>query len=297
MTNKFARFLFCAMLVVATLILASCGNEEKKTQRIKIVASFYPMYISALNVTDGVENVEVVNLTNGRAGCLHDYGLTTENMRLLSDADILIVNGGGMEEFLEQAKKECPKLKIIDATEGAEIDWIKDKHGVNSHVWMNIRYNIDEVNNIANGLAKLDAEHASVYRTNARLYEEKLLNLETEISAMVEDLGTRDIITFHDAFPYFVREFNLNIVASLEATPGHNPSPQEVAEIIEKIRPLQRKVIFTEAQYSPEAAEMIAYETGAQIFALDPVVTGESNKGAYIEAMRKNARILREALR
>lgn len=296
MIKKFARFLFCAVFIATALLLTSCGGEEKKAQRIKIVASFYPIYVSALNVTDGVDNVEVVNLTNGRAGCLHDYGLTTENMKTLSSSDILIVNGGGMEEFLDKARKECPKLKIIDATEGAKIDWIKDEHGVNPHVWMNIRYNIEEVNNIADKLAEYDPEHASSYQTNARLYEEKLSHLENEIEATVADLKTRDIVTFHDAFPYFCKEFNLNIVAALEATPGHNPSPQEVAEIIEKIRPLKRKVIFTEAQYSPEAAEMIAYETGAQIFTLDPVVTGEPNKDAYIEAMRKNARTLREAL-
>lgn len=294
--NKFTRFLFCALLIVAALLVASCGGEEKKAQRLKIVASFYPVYINALNIADGIENVEVVNLTSGRAGCLHDYGLTTENMRTLSSADVLIVNGGGMEEFLDKVKKECPKLKIVDATNGARIDWIKDEHGINSHVWMDIRYNIEEVNNIAENMTKIDPEHASNYRTNARLYEEKLRHLETEMNATVADLKTHDIVTFHDAFPYFGREFNLNIVASLEATPGHNPSPQEVAGIIEKIRPLQRKVIFTEAQYTPEAAEMIAYETGAQIFTLDPVVTGESNKDAYIEAMRKNARTLREAL-
>lgn len=296
MIRKFKRYILCFTVVMLSLCLISCGGEHKKTQHIKIVTSFYPVYISALNVVDGVDNVEVVNLTNGRVGCLHDYQLTTENMKMLATADVFVINGGGMEHFLEKVARDNPKLKIIDATKDAKIDWLAEGEDKNSHVWMDIRYNIEEVNQIAQKLSEIDAEHSSAYHTNARLYEEKLSRLESEIHTLTDDLQTRDLVTFHDAFPYFAREFNLNIIASVEATPGHNPNPQEIAEIIEKVRTLPRKVIFTEPQYSPEAAEMIAYETGAQIFTLDPIVTGEPNKDAYIEAMRKNARTLREAL-
>ena len=294
--NRFVRYAFCSIFIIAALLLTACGGEQKKAQRLKIVTSFYPIYISTLNVVDGVDNIEVINLTNKRVGCLHDYQLTTENMKTLANANVLIVNGGGMEEFLDKVRSENPKLKIIDASKNANIEWLTDKEGINSHVWMNIRYNIEEVHQIAEKLAAIDPEHASNYNTNARLYEEKLLHLEGEMQTLVKDLQTRDIVTFHEAFPYFAKEFNLNIIASIEATPGNNPSPQEVAEIVEKMRPLKRKVIFTEPQYSPEAAEMLAYETGAQIYTLDPIVSGEPNKDAYIGAMRKNAQTLREAL-
>ena len=294
--NRFVRYAFCSIFIIAALLLTACGGEQKKAQRLKIVTSFYPIYISTLNVVDGVDNIEVINLTNKRVGCLHDYQLTTENMKTLANANVLIVNGGGMEEFLDKVRSENPKLKIIDASKDANIEWLTEEEGINSHVWMNIRYNIEEVHQIAEQLAAIDPEHASNYNTNARLYEEKLLHLESEMQTLVKDLQTRDIVTFHEAFPYFAKEFNLNIIASIEATPGHNPSPQEVAEIVEKMRPLKRKVIFTEPQYSPEAAEMLAYETGAQIYTLDPIVSGEPNKDAYIDAMRKNAQTLREAL-
>lgn len=294
--NRFVRYAFCSIFIIAALLLTACGGEQKKAQRLKIVTSFYPIYISTLNVVDGVDNIEVINLTNKRVGCLHDYQLTTENMKTLANANVLIVNGGGMEEFLYKVRSENPKLKIIDASKDANIEWLTEEEGINSHVWMNIRYNIEEVHQIAEQLAAIDPEHASNYNTNARLYEEKLLHLEGEMQTLVKDLQTRDIVTFHEAFPYFAKEFNLNIIASIEATPGHNPSPQEVAEIVEKMRPLKRKVIFTEPQYSPEAAEMLAYETGAQIYTLDPIVSGEPNKDAYIDAMRKNAQTLREAL-
>lgn len=295
--RKLSKLAFCFTLLAVLLITMSCGEEHKETGRLKIVTSFYPIYISTLNVVDGISGIEVVNLTDKRVGCLHDYQLTTDNMKTLATANVLIINGGGMEEFLDKVRKENPKLKIIDATKGADIEWLADEEGVNSHVWMNIHYNIEEVSKIAEQLAAIDSEHASFFNTNARLYEEKLLHLESEIHTLIDDLQTRDIVTFHEAFPYFAKEFHLNIVASIEATPGHSPNPQEIAEIIEKIKPLQRKVIFTEPQYSPEAAEMIAYETGAQIFTLDPIVTGEANKDAYIKAMQKNARTLREALK
>lgn len=296
MIRKFARYIFGVVFVITALVLTSCGGEQKKAQHLRIVTSFYPIYISTLNVVDGMDNIEVINLTDKRAGHLRDYRLTEDNMKTLATANILIVNGGGMEEFVERAKNENVNLKIIDASKDANIDWLTNDEGINANVWMDIRYNIEEVHQIAEKLAAIDSERTSNFQTNARLYEEKLLHLESEMQTIVKDLKTRDIVTFHDAFLYFAKEFNLNVVASVEATPGQNPSPQEVAEIVEQIRPLQRKVIFTEPQYSPEAAEILAYETGAQIFTLDPIVSGEPNKDAYIEAMRKNAKTLRDAL-
>ena len=109
-----------------------------------------------------------------------------------------------------------------------------------------------------------------------------------------------DIVTFHEAFPYFAQEFNLNIIKVIEREPGSEPSPQELEDIIKDVNKLPAKVLFTEPQYSPTAAETIARETGAHIYALDPIVTGEANEqalDAYINTMKQNVLTLKEALK
>ena len=100
-------------------------------------------------------------------------------------------------------------------------------------------------------------------------------------------------------FPYLAKQFKLNIVSVIEREPGTEPTPQELEDTIKKVKALGTKVLFTEPQYSPAAAETIARETGAKIYQLDPVVTGEANEeaiDAYINTMKKNMAVLKEAL-
>ena len=109
----------------------------------------------------------------------------------------------------------------------------------------------------------------------------------------------KEIVTFHEAFPYFAKEFNLKIAAVIDREPGTEPTPQELEDTIEIIKKAGIKAVFTEPQYSPGAANTISKETGAKIYTLDPVVTGEANDGAknaYIETMQKNAATLVKAL-
>jgi zinc transport system substrate-binding protein len=107
---------------------------------------------------------------------------------------------------------------------------------------------------------------------------------------------TRDIITFHEAFPYFAQEFKLNIVSVIEREPGTMPSPKEIEGIIEVVKKYDIKVLFAEPQYSSKVAEIIAQETGAIIYNLDPAVTGELKADGYIDIMEKNLEVLEEAL-
>lgn len=111
-----------AMLVVLALLAVGItsivgrknGADEDK---VTIVTSFYPMYVLALNLTENIDDVEVINLTDNNIGCLHDYQLTTEDMRVLTDGDILLINGGEMELFLDNVVRNYPDLTMIDSSE------------------------------------------------------------------------------------------------------------------------------------------------------------------------------------
>ena len=117
--------------------------------------------------------------------------------------------------------------------------------------------------------------------------------------ANLDNLPHKDIVTFHEAFPYFAKEFHLNIIRVIEREPGTEPTPKELEDTIAEVKKLPVKVLFTEPQYSPLAAKTIAEATGAKIYELDPVVTGEATPDAadaYLTAMRKNMEVLKEAL-
>ncbi|MBR4903125.1 MAG: zinc ABC transporter substrate-binding protein [Selenomonadaceae bacterium] len=287
-------------LIVLTFTLVSCdsGKQEEK-KNLKIVTSFYPIYLETLNITRGVQDVEVVNLTPAQVGCLHDYQLTPEDMKTLETADIFVVNGLGMESFLDKVVEELPNLKIINASDTPNIIPIVEDGVPNPHVWLSVDNSIRQVKNILSHLRDLDPQHADEYRMHALEYVDELTTLSDEIGVTAAVLPNKDIVTFHNAFPYLAQEFRLNVAAVIEHEPGTEPTPQELAETIEKINSLPVKVIFTEPQYSAKAAETIANETGAKIFELDPIVTGEAkpeNLLDYPDRMLMNLMTLVKAL-
>ncbi|MBQ1868427.1 metal ABC transporter substrate-binding protein [Selenomonas sp.] len=275
----------------------SSSSATGKDGTFHIVTTFYPMYIDAINITKGIDGVTVTNMTKPQTGCLHDYQLTTEDMKTLEKADALIANGAGMENFLDKVIKEQKNLKVIDASKRIEL--LKDGDEENPHVWLSITANIEQVKNIAEQLKAADPKHADAYQANADAYIQKLEALKKEMHASLDNVPHKNIVTFHEAFPYFAKEFGLHILAVIEREPGTEPTPSELQEVIGQVKPLTAKVLFTEPQYSPSAAQTIARETGARIYTLDPVVTGEANESAmdaYLTTMRKNMNTLKEAL-
>ena len=300
------KIFYCSflMLLSLSLLLTGCGNDTAKPQKqagtLKIVTSFYPIYIATINITKGVDGVEVVNMTKPQTGCLHDYQLSTDDMKTLEDADVFVANGAGMEDFLDKILKEHKNLTLIDASKG--ISLLPEEEGdddPNPLVWLNIDNAIQQVENISQQLSDADPTHADAYKANAATYVGRLKQLQVDLHNELSSLSHRDIVTFHEAFPYFAQEFNLNIVQVIEREPGTEPTPKELEDTIKDINRLPVKVLFTEPQYSPSAAETISRETGAKIYTLDPVVTGESTPqaaDAYINTMKHNAQILKEAL-
>ena len=297
---KRKNMLFC-LLASLCLLLTGCGSTNTagggKDGSFHIVTSFYPMYVATINITQGVDGVTVTNMTKPQTGCLHDYQLMTEDMKTLEKADAFVINGAGMESFLDKVVEQQKNLKIIDASKGIEL--LKDDDEENPHVWLSVTDAILQVKNIAEQLKAADPKHADAYEKNATAYIKKLEALKAEMHAELDTVPNKDIVTFHEAFPYFAKEFGLNIISVVEREPGTEPTPAELQATIEQVKKLPVKVLFTEPQYSPSAAETIARETGAKIYTLDPVVTGEANDqalNAYIDTMKKNMETLKTAL-
>ena len=284
-----------AILSVSTALCMSGASALAVEKPLNVVASFYPMYVTALNVTAEVPGVAVTCLTEPFVGCLHDYQLKPGDLKTLSKADVFVANGAGMESFLDKVLSQLPQVKIVDASQGAKL--LPDG---NAHLWVSLTGAIAQTTRIAESLAKADPEHAALYRKNADAYNAKLQTLHDEMVAALKDVKNRNIITFHEAFPYFAAEFELNVVGVVEREPGAEPNARELADTIKLIRSKKAAALFAEPQYSSKSAEVIARETGLKVSFLDPVATGpvepEKARGYYLETMRKNLAALKEAL-
>ena len=264
-------------------------------QSLRVVTSFYPVYIAALNVTAGIPGVEVSNLASPHVGCLHDYQLTAGDVRRLADADILLVNGAGMEPFLGKVAQQSPKVRVVEVSEG--IPLLDD----NPHVWVSLEGARRQTENIAAALAAAAPDRADAFRANASAYNASLSALEEKMRAALAPYAGTPIVTFHEAFPYFARDFDLDLAGEIEREPGAEPSARELADTVKLVRERKVKALFAEPQFPDQSAQVVARETGVRVYSLDPVVTGstdpEEARGAYLRAMEKNLEVLQEALR
>src|ERR1035437_4910087 len=155
-----------AFALVAACFLSLTGSAS--AAGLRIVTSFYPIYLATLNVARDIPGVEVINMTRPLTGCLHDYQMTPDDLVSLGKADIFVVNGAGMETFLNKAIQQVPQLKLIQASDGIAL--MSTAGVVNPHVWVSVTLHMQQVENIAAGLAQFDPDHAALYRKNALAY-------------------------------------------------------------------------------------------------------------------------------
>ena len=279
--------ILCFFFALRVPVLASAG--------LQLVTSFYPVYVTTLNVTAGVPGVEVSNLTSPHIGCLHDYQLTAGDVRTLADADLLLANGAGMEPFLDKVARQSPDLRVIEVSEGIPL------MDGNSHVWVSFDGVRRQTDNIVTALSAAAPEHAEAFRANGESYKAKLAALEERMRAALAPYAGTPIVTFHEAFPYFARDFHLEIAGVIEREPGTEPSARELADTVKLVRARGVKALFAEPQFPDKSAQVIAAETGTKVYELDPVVTGpsepEAARGAWLAAMEKNLAVLQDALR
>ena len=307
--------IFVTSLIVSLMLLTGCTKEntdKTSDDNLNIITSFYPMYIATANIIDGVDNVSLECLASPEVGCLHDYQLTVNDMMKLEDADVFVINGGGMESFLDKAISAYPEMKIINASESLLKDMsgetFEEEHhdghnhehlhgSTNPHVWVSIDLHIHQIEEITDRLAEIDSVNKEKYEENAKEYISKLQILSSEMHNILDTLPNKDIITFHEAFHYFAEEFGLNVMAVIEREPGTSPSAKDVAEIIDTVREYDVNAIFVEPQYLKTAANTIANETNVKVYELDPATSGVFEKDAYIKIMKKNLEVLKEALK
>lgn len=300
---KTKRIKLTAVILAFILLLTGCGNSGNAAAsapekgQMTIAASFYPVYIMLMNITKDVPDIGIVDMTKPTTGCLHDYTVTPEDMTNLEGATALVINGAGMESFMGKVLSQFPNLNIIDSSKGISLIQGEGDEGDNPHLWVSVSNAIQQVNNIGKGLEALIPADAAKISANTAAYAAKLEDLRKYMHQELDSLPNRDIITFHEAFPYFAQEFNLHIAGVIEREPGSEPSAKDLAETIDTINRLHVKALFAEPQYPATAAKTISEETGSKVYTLDPAVTGPMDPDAYIDIMESNLQVLKEALK
>ncbi len=288
------RCVFLAPLLALFVFVSGC--DEAARRDMTVVTTFYPLYIATINVTRDVPGVAVSCLAPPEAGCLHDYQMTAADRRALEKASVVVMNGAGLETFLDGV---LPGLSatVADASEGVAL--LEGVHGKNPHVWVSPDGMMQQTMNIAAKLSEWDPGHAEQYDANARAYVDRLAALRNAMQEALKDYYGVSIVTFHEAFAYFAEAFGLHVAANVVHDEGAAPSAQELAWVADVIKIENIRALFAEPQYTDASVETLSRETGLPVYTLDPVVSGKADPNdydAYLRIMEKNLETLLEAL-
>lgn len=287
-------------------------HDNSGEETVKIVTTIAPLYSFTANLTAGVENVEISNIVPPNTS-VHSYSLTPETAKKIEEADLIVVNGLELEEFLEDTLEES-SAQIVDTSEGVDLikfaeedhegeDSHEDEDGEDEddhhhgeydpHIWLSPLNAKVQTQNITESLVEVDPENAEIYQRNLEDFQQKLDDLNAEIQGELEDLEIGPYVVFHDAYGYFEENFGIEAVAYLEEFPGQDPTAEYLAEIIEIIEENNVKVVFTEPQFSPKLVKTLSDDYDLNVAELDPLGQEVSEDG-YFQMMKGNLNSFKE---
>ena len=313
---------FLSLLLCALLALSGCGATRQNSNdsaAFQVAATTYPIYLLTQAVTDGIDGVDVKLVIDQQVSCLHNYTLTMQDMEAVEKADVLVENGAGLEDFLDDV---LAGRDVIDASTGitllegdehdahdhgeedtdheehdhADLGLTHDHvHEEDPHIWMDPRNAAVMAQNIAEGLAEADPERADRYRANAQAAADELTAFHQEMLDML-DGGHYDLITFHDGFAYFAESFGMHLLAAVEEEEGSEASAKTIKAIVALVEEDNVPAVFTEVNGSDATAQVICRECNIQTYPLSMCMSGDGGGlAAYEDVIRTNIETIMEA--
>ena len=310
-----------AAVIAAVVVISSLPSNHGATPtnqnasdkgKLKVVASFFPMYEFAKNVGGDRADVSVFIPIGDEP---HGWEPPTQEIAEAQNSKIFIYNGEGMEAFIPSflSNGAFPNTTFVKASEGipmmdadvqnmdqSEAKPVIEQGGKDPHVWNDPVLAQQEVRTIANAMEKADPSNAKYYEANAQVYIAKLAKLDEDMKSGFSHCQTRTFFSFHNAFNYFTKRYNLTDYWISGLAPEAEIAPQDLARVEDVAKQNHARVIFSEDLVDPKLAETLASDVNATTKILSPlegINDTEQREGAtFIGKWYQNLASLREAM-
>ena len=289
------RIVQTVLAVFCCCLLHGCFHQKAD---VKVAATTAPLYEFTARICNGTD-ISVGRIITENVSCLHDYTLQTSQMRMMENAELVIISGAGLEDFISDVLTTSER--IIDASESVALICSESDHEHadnqhththDPHIWLSPENASQMATNICNGLKTAYPQYTDQFNANLLMLLNELSTLNEYGKNQLQSLNSRQLITFHDGFSYFAEAFDLEILYAVEEEAGSEAPASELIEICKTIESNRISAIFTEQSGSTSASQIISSETGTEIYQLDMAM---SNNG-YFTAMYNNINAIKEAL-
>lgn len=258
------------------------------TRTLRVVASIAPLADFARQV--GKDRVAVTLLLPPGASP-HTYEPTPRTITSITKADLFITVGSGLEFWADRLITALDdSVLVVTFTD------MQDLFPDDPHIWLDPLISIEMIHKIRDAFSKKDPEYALFYRQQAADFIKKLRSLDEEIAERVGAFRTRSFVTFHNAWAFFARRYDLRIAGVIEEGPGKEPTARHLDHILDTLKRMDIRVIFAEPQFNPRVAEAVAREAGGTVLILDPI-GGQNERVTYIDMMRYNLQVMEQVMK
>jgi zinc/manganese transport system substrate-binding protein len=269
-----------AFALVIAIAGAGCqGGSQGADDGLRVVAT--TTQVASIAAEVGGSGIELIGLLQP-GNEAHDYEMTPADAAAVEDAALVLRSGAGLESWLDDALETiATDAVIVDLSEGVELrepgegepahedepghEEEGEEHHVDPHYWLSGPNAIQMVRNVAAALGEAIPSDAAEFDERAANLIARLEAADAEVRALMDEIPQerRGIVTNHDALGYFIDEYGLRFVGSIfpNLDVSSEPSPRELAELIETIGSEGVVAIFSDTVVNPELAEAIAAET------------------------------------
>ncbi len=269
-------------------------SDQGQDDKIRVVASFYPLYEFASRI--GGDKAEVSSLVPTGVEP-HDWEPKPQDRQRVQSADMFVINGAGFESWAGDMEAKM----VVNTSEGIKLDHEKEGGGVNPHIWLDPVLAKHQVEKIRDAMAEVDPANANYYMQNADRLAAELDQLDASIRLELADCEKSDFVAFHDAFAHLANRYGLTQHSIHGASPEGEILPQKMQEIIGLASELGINVIYSEDLVDSRLADTIAGEIpGGRMLVLSPIegIDREEQQAGigYMEKMRENVENLKVGL-
>jgi zinc transport system substrate-binding protein len=268
--------LLIVVVAISAFYASNVGPQTASTTtgRIKVLATFYPVYDFASNV--GGNRIDL-SLLVPETEDVHEFEPTPSSIQSVATANVLIYSGAGLEPWIPQivAAADNPRLIVVDSSQGITLlpvppRFQKDNRTFDPHIWLDPVLAKQQVMNILQGLIKADPADQAYFTSNAQAYNAKLDNLNSEILQATSNVKTRYFITFHEAFAYFAKRYNLTQIP-ITGPFEEEPTPSDIQSVVAAIQQNHLCYVGYESLENPSISQSIASQTHATLVLMDPI--------------------------
>lgn len=301
---------YCSRTAASFLILALLSllalPVQAASRPVHVLATTYPVWQLARPLVAGLKNVRLDLLIPAATGCPHDYAPTPADLTKVATADMILMNGLGLEAAFASALAQAEAHKV-DCSQGIAL--LADcsdheeghgdhHHGGNPHVFTSPAAAAQMAGTMAEALGLACPEQAEAIRNNATALQKDLLDLEKRLAALGAAHPGACVLLQHDSLAYMMRSAGLDVMDVLQEDEEQAPSAARLLECIEHIRKERPVLLIGEPQFSPRPLETLAAETGVPVIQLDSLASGPENTPVnhFEQQMRNNCQLLENAL-